>query len=460
MAEREQSPALSAPFDHGVFLLHCNRGREAFQDGRFAEARRELENAQKLRPEHPDVLNLLGLVYFKTNAFPEAEVIYRRLVSDNPNIFTLHSNLGLILFKQGKLDEAEKFLRRAIELRPNYAKSHLYLGLLYRQRRRLKEALDHLRFAGADKLAREVEVEMGPITAPVRAIQEPPPPPPAQPQAIPPPAVITQKVKAVKPDAEETMRQAAAVRTQPALKTPPPEMQKTLVPEVAGAAAVAGHTAARKLQDAVDDTVQAEEKRIDLGRKIEGASRTFALHENGFLEINFARSVHVKRGTVSSYSGNLKFVAESGLLGTSAQTLIKAVGQGKIFLYEKGRKTFLLDLNEEFIYVEGSNLLALEETLTYRVEPIYDAAYERKIDTVKIFGRGSLAISTSIEPLTLRVTREYPLSISSNALVAWTGNLIATVVDDSALQDVMIQSTDEKGFKVRFEGEGVVVSES
>jgi uncharacterized protein (AIM24 family) len=256
------------------------------------------------------------------------------------------------------------------------------------------------------------------------------------------------------------MRQAAAVRTQPALKTPPPEMQKTLVPEVAGAAAVAGHTAARKLQDAVDDTVQAEEKRIDLGRKIEGASRTFALHENGFLEINFARSVHVKRGTVSSYSGNLKFVAESGLLGTSAQTLIKAVGQGKIFLYEKGRKTFLLDLNEEFIYVEGSNLLALEETLTYRVEPIYDAAYERKIDTVKIFGRGSLAISTSIEPLTLRVTREYPLSISSNALVAWTGNLIATVVDDSALQDVMIQSTDEKGFKVRFEGEGVVVSES
>src|SRR5581483_12450485 len=107
-----------------------------------------------------------------------------------------------------------------------------------------------------------------------------------------------------------------------------------------------------------------EEKRIDIGggRKVEGASKTFALHENGFLEINFAQSVHVKKGTVSSYSGNLKFVAESGLLGTTAQTLVKAVGQGKIFLYEKGRKASLLDLNEEFIFVEGSNLLALEET--------------------------------------------------------------------------------------------------
>ena len=77
---------------------------------------------------------------------------------------------------------------------------------------------------------------------------------------------------------------------------------------------------------------------------------------------------------------------------------------------------------------------------------------------MKIFGKGSLAISTSIEPLTLRVTREYPLSINSAALVAWTGNLIPTVVDDKSLETVMIES-DDTGFKIRFEGDGVVVSE-
>ena len=141
------------------------------------------------------------------------------------------------------------------------------------------------------------------------------------------------------------------------------------------------------------------------------------------------------------------------------QNFKREAGHGKIFVYEKGRKTFLLDLNEEFIYVEGSNLLALEDTLTYRVEPIYDAAYQRKIDTVKIFGKGSLAISTSIEPLTLRVTREYPLSISSSSLVAWTGNLIPTVMDDKSVDNVMIEAVDDTGFKIRFEGDGVVVSE-
>ncbi len=458
MPERDSAAAPPAPFDQGVFLLHYNRGREAFQEGRYAEARRELEQAQRLRRDDADVLNLLGLVYFKTNAFPEAEVIYRRLVGENPNVFILHSNLGLILFKQGKLEESERYLLRAIELRPNYAKSHLYLGLLYRQKRKFVPALEHLKFAGADKIVREVEIEMQPV----------PPAPPPRPsqdavtvkQPIPtlPTAKgrkdeTTQKIRAVTP---EHLAEVRRLVTQPG-QTPNPA---TTQPQKAVASRIdTAHTAARKLQDAVDETQLADDKRIDLDRKIEGASKTFTLHDNGFLEVNFSRNVHVKRGTVSSYSGNLKFLAESGLLGTTAQTLVKAAGHGKIFVYEKGRKTFLLDLNEEFIYVEGSNLLALEDTLTYRVEPIYDAAYQRKIDTVKIFGKGSLAISTSIEPLTLRVTREYPLSISSNALVAWTGNLIPTVVDDKSVDNVMIENVDEAGFKIRFEGDGVVVSE-
>jgi len=401
MPDRDSAKPAPARFDHGVFLLHYNRGREAFQEGRFAEARKELESAQKLRPEDADVLNLLGLVYFKTNSFPEAEVIYRRLTKDNPNVFILHSNLGLTLFKQGKLDDAEQFLKKAIELRPNYAKSHLYLGLLYRQRNRLAEALEHLKFAGAERLSRDVEKEMKP--RPDTSV------------------LATQKIKA---------QTAVSLPTQPGTAANP----------VAAPA---------KLQDAVDETARAAQ----------GASKTFALHENGFLEINLARSVHVKKGTVSSYSGNLKFEAESGLLGTTAQLLVKAAGQGKIFVYEKGRKTFLLDLNDEFIYVEGSNLLALEDTLTYRVEPIYDSSYQRKIDTVKIFGRGSVAISTTIEPLTLRVTKDYPLSISSSALVAWTGNLIPTVVDDKTIDAVMIESKDDGGFQIRFEGDGVVISE-
>src|ERR1051326_6647052 len=213
----ENRPAVAPPFDQGVFLLHYNRGREAFQEGRYAEARRELEQAQRMRPDDSDVLNLLGLVYFKTNAFPEAEVIYRRLVRENANVFILHSHLGLILFKQGKLDEAEHYLLRAVELRPNYAKSHLYLGLLYRQRKKFGLALEHLKFAGADKMVREVEAEMRPperTTQKIAAVKDAMPPPPT--------ATIPGKVP--------TPKEAPA-------PAPPPQHD-------------AAHAAARKLQEA------------------------------------------------------------------------------------------------------------------------------------------------------------------------------------------------------------------
>src|SRR5712671_5912610 len=231
----ERDPLVAPPFDQGVFLLHYNRGREAFQEARYAEARRELENAQRLRPDDADVLNILGLVYFKTNAFPEAEVIYRRLTVENPNVFILHSNLGLILFKQGKLDESEQFLLRAIELRPNYAKSHLYLGLLYRQRRKYGLAVEHLRFAGAEKLMREVEAEMRPAGAP--------PPTPAATSRRDTQKITTQKIVPLTngrtAEVKPLMTQPGSVRM--------PEAPAARLPDTA-------HTAARKLQEAVDET--------------------------------------------------------------------------------------------------------------------------------------------------------------------------------------------------------------
>src|SRR5687768_9992163 len=245
----DRDPAVAPPFDQGVFLLHYNRGREAFQEGRYAEARRELEAAQRMRPDDPDVLNLLGLVYFKTNAFPEAEVIYRRLIGENPNVFILHSNLGLILFKQGKNEDAEQFLRRAIDLRPNYAKSHLYLGLLYRQKKKFGLALEHLKFAGADKLVREVEQEM-----------RPPAPKPAPPAPTPQSAVTTQKVAAVTLEKPVEMPQ----RTMPGA-TPVPAAEAAAAPQAAPQPAM---TAARKLQDAVDEPQHVEAKHIEMARKI------------------------------------------------------------------------------------------------------------------------------------------------------------------------------------------------
>ncbi|MBW3563573.1 MAG: tetratricopeptide repeat protein [Acidobacteria bacterium] len=486
------------PFDQGVFLIHYNRGKEAFQAGRFGEARKELEAAQKMRPDDAEVLNLLGLVYFRLEAYPSAEFVYEKLLADNPEVFILQSNLGLVKYKLKKTGDAEKHLLKAIELKPNYIRSHLYLGLLYRDKGKLGLALEHLRFAGADRAVEQVEQMMkggqrGPSgvvqTAPAKAAppgeqadeQAPAPPPPkAREERMPErPAETAPQPKATPPAAEQRIsgveqRSTASSKpiaprdtfsTQPGQNRvdereeapfPEDEFTRPTLDQKASPPPQA-ESAAAKLQMAVDPEELDQTRRIDL-RKIEGASRTFLLHENGFLEINFSNKVRVKRGTISSYSGNLRFIEEPAPAGTQAATMVNAEGSGRLVVYDRGRQTFLLDLNDEFVFVESRHLLALEQSLSSRPEPIFDSTYQNKLDVVKVYGRGSLAISTTIEPLTLRVQPNYPLSISSGSIVAWTGSLLATVVDDHDLGQFMVEDASDS-FHVRFQGSGVVVSE-
>lgn len=468
--EQKEAP----PFDQGLFLLHYNKGRECLQDQDLEGARKELESALRLRPNDGDVLNLLGLVYFKGNHHEEAERTYRRLLVTNPEVFILHSNLGLVLFKQGKLEEAERELLRAIELKPNYTKSHLYLGLLYRQRGKLGLALEYLQFAGATKAAREVEEALRKGPAGPAAARETARATNAAPSAVPPAAAPRMPTPPAPGDPSGTApipkfvaAAAAEAAAHPAPPRPPASPADTGVirpfENRLGAAPLLDSIARGSGEEARPPAPpEGAPRTLALqtqpgARPLDGASRGWVLKDNGYLEIASQGTVYVKRGTVSTYTGNLRFVAEKNLSGTSASTIVKVEGQGKVFLFEKGRRTFLIDLQNEFIYVEGHNLLAMEESLAFRKEPIYDYARNRKIEAIKIYGKGSLAISTAMEPLTLRVTPDFPLNVGSESLVAWTGDLIPTVLDDASLADVMTAAPS--GFRIRFEGQGVVVAE-
>ena len=94
-----RDPSPRAPFDQGLFLTHFNKGQALYEERRFEEAERELEEAYLLRPRDQSVLNLLGLVYFKQEKLDKAEEVYRKLAAESPDAPTLFHNLGLIHFK-------------------------------------------------------------------------------------------------------------------------------------------------------------------------------------------------------------------------------------------------------------------------------------------------------------------------------------------------------------------------
>ena len=403
------------PFDQGIFLLHLNKGRDALRNGSVATARTELQTALSIRPDDEDVRNLLSVVCFKAGDFDEAEKLTRRLVAENPESAVLHSNLGIILVKTGSLDQAEAELCRAIELKPDHAKSHLYLGFVYRQKRKLGLALEHFGYAGADKLVAELQGQL-----------------------------------------KRSSRESGELRASSVLgpSSPTPSTTaKLFIPREfrSGAAAAAPPPPPAPAPHPAEPPA---EKRAG-----EPAPKLFRVRDNGTVEITFEGDVLVRRGTVASYGGRITFAADPRLAGTRAENLLRASGRGSIFVADPGRRPILVELNDEFFSAEGSRILAIGPTLSFRYEPIHDFPRRRRVDVLKIFGRGGLVLSPAHASFSIPVSPDYPLNVSSRDLVGWSGNLVPSVLPDRFLDEVMLPDGDDPP-KIRFEGEGTVLTES
>ncbi len=399
-----RAPGDLPPFDQGLFLLHLNRARRGVREGRFDEAWTELDQARGLRPQDEDVLNLVSLIEFKRGRYDEAARAARALLAANPASEVLRANLGLILLKSGRLVEAEKELQASIELAPGHLRSHLYLGLLYQMRGKLGLAVEHLRVAGARRRVSEIEET---LRRPGREGNG-------------------------RVNLSDTAPSQRAASGDPALAEQPrfePAFPDSA--ESAPSAALAAAPEARPL---------------------------FKIRPEGGLEVASRGTVFVRKGCVAWYSGKIQFSAEPAFRGTSLERILRATGLGTLLVNDAGRRAYRKDLNAQTLFVEGSRLLALDHGLTFRLDAIHDFRRSRRVDVLKVHGRGSVVFSVGGPVLAHEVSTQYPLSISSRDLVAWTGELVASVLDDRFLEEVM-QPDVASPPKIRFEGEGVVLTE-
>lgn len=95
--------------------------------GRNAEAEVVCKQVFKLRPSHPEVLHLLGVVALKDGNIEVAKAALSKAVQGNPNNPQLHGNLGLAYHELGQLEFAIKHYRQALELYPNYLDAYYNL---------------------------------------------------------------------------------------------------------------------------------------------------------------------------------------------------------------------------------------------------------------------------------------------------------------------------------------------
>jgi uncharacterized protein (AIM24 family) len=195
----------------------------------------------------------------------------------------------------------------------------------------------------------------------------------------------------------------------------------------------------------------------------------FELETPRILEVNLDGQVWAKAGSMIAYNGEIKFVREGILehgLGTAFKkaltgegaSLMKANGQGKLYLADEGKKIIILHLKNEAIYINGNDLLAFEPTVKWEIKMMRRIAgmLAGGLFNVRCEGTGMVAITTHYEPLTLMVSPGQPVITDPNATVAWSGNLQPEFQTDISLKTFLGRGSGES-IQMKFTGEGFVV---
>lgn len=195
----------------------------------------------------------------------------------------------------------------------------------------------------------------------------------------------------------------------------------------------------------------------------------FELETDRLLEVNLNGQVWAKAGSMISYEGNIRFEREGmlehglgkfvkkALSGEGAQ-LMKANGQGKLYVADSGKKITILDLEGESIFINGNDLLAFQDGLDWDIKLMRRVAgmMAGGLFNVRLEGHGLVAFTSHYEPLTLLVTPDTPVFTDPNATVAWSGNLEPDFVTDVQLKSFFGRGSGES-VQMKFSGNGFVV---
>lgn len=195
----------------------------------------------------------------------------------------------------------------------------------------------------------------------------------------------------------------------------------------------------------------------------------FELESPKMLEINLAGRVWTKLGSMIAYRGNVKFSREGVLEGGIGKAFMKALsgemspltkveGNGIVYVADAGKEVSIIQLDGSALNVSGNDLLAFQDTINY------DVTMHRKVSgmlsgglfSVKLQGKGMVAITTHGRPLTLKVTPQDPVITDPNATVAWSANLTPELKTDINFKSLMGRGGGET-FQMVFRGEGFVV---
>ena len=195
----------------------------------------------------------------------------------------------------------------------------------------------------------------------------------------------------------------------------------------------------------------------------------FELESARMLEINLDGMIWTKMGSMIAYRGSVKFtregIAEHGVgkmfkkaLTGEGVRLTKAEGRGQVYLADSGKKVTILNLQNEAIFVNGNDLLAFEQDISWDIKMMkkMTSMMAGGLFNVRLEGTGMVAVTTHYDPMTLTVTPDKPVTTDPNATVLWSGSLEPQLKTDISLKTFFGGGSGES-IQSLYQGTGFVV---
>jgi tetratricopeptide (TPR) repeat protein len=116
-----------------------------FDDKRYDEALKNLEEALKREPDHVEALYYAGVVHMAMRRPAEAVPFLRRAQQKSPNDASIAFQLGLAYFAQQQYDQAEPLLERVFSQDPTIDGLGYYVGFMRYRKKDYRGALNAFR---------------------------------------------------------------------------------------------------------------------------------------------------------------------------------------------------------------------------------------------------------------------------------------------------------------------------
>ena len=197
------------------------------------------------------------------------------------------------------------------------------------------------------------------------------------------------------------------------------------------------------------------------------SQEAFALQNSKLLKVRLDQvTIQSKLGSMVAYQGDVTFehagsgglgrMLKKAMTGEGAQ-LMKVTGSGEVFLADQAQDIHLIYLEDDFITVNGRNLLAFDAGIDWDIKRVEGASgvMGGGLYNLALRGTGWVAILSDGPPVLLNVASA-PTFADAQAAITWSSGVTTGIRTDFKMKNLVGRGSGET-FQMSFSGQGWVL---